>query len=69
MVLALVFIVIMIGIWSEESAVMVCQVVNLAKLEEIVVMSGDVGCWFLFPGILVGVFWFRIIWSEFWMRS
>ena len=46
----------MIGMWSEARAVVVCQVVNLAKFDEIVVISGDVGCWSGFRGILVGVF-------------
>lgn len=30
-----------------------------------VVMSGDVCCWFGLLGLRVGVFWFRISWSEF----
>ena len=58
--LTFVFIVMMIGMWSEARAVLVYQVVNLAKFE-IGVISGDVSCWAGFCGILVGVFCFSII--------
>ena len=51
--LTFVFILMMIGMWSEARAVVVCQVVNLAKFDEIIVISGDVAG---FRGILVGVF-------------
>ena len=51
----------MIGMWSKARSVVVYQVVNLAKFDEIVVISGDVGCWAGFRGILVRVFRFSII--------
>ena len=59
--LTFVFIVMMIRMWFEARAIVVCKVVNLAKFDEIVVISGDMGCWAGFRGILVGVFRFSII--------
>ena len=34
-----------------------------------VVMSGEVGCWFAFGGMRVGVFVFSVIWLEFAIMS
>ena len=59
------FIVIWIGRWSDASAGIVFQVVSWKRLFEIVLMSGDVDCCALFDEILLGVFWFRVMWFEF----
>ena len=40
-----------------------------AIVSDATVMSGDVGCWFAFDDILVGVFELRTSWLEFDMRS
>ena len=48
---------------------MVCQVVCKSRFAGIAVISGDVCCWFLFEGILVGVFVFIMVWFEFEMMS
>lgn len=45
------------------------QVMCLCILLAAVVMSGDVGCWCMFGGSLVGVFSFSMMCSEFCMRS
>ena len=65
----LVFIVVMIGRWSEWSSVMVFQFVCLCSESCIVVMSGDVFCCLGLLGTLVGVFVFRMMWFEFWSAS
>ena len=44
-----------IGRWSEFSAWIVFQVVLLYSEDDMVVMSGDVGCWCALFGTLVGV--------------
>ena len=44
-----------IGRWSEFSAWIVVQVVLLYSEDHMVVMSGDVGCWWALSGSLVGV--------------
>ena len=40
------------------------QVVWRASVFVMVVMSGEVGCWFACGGFLVGVSVFSMIWSE-----
>ena len=55
------FSVVMIGRWSEESAVMVFHVVAFVMLFCTMVMSGEVGCWFFAMGILVGWFVFIVV--------
>ena len=57
-----------IGRWSEFSAWIVFQVVLLAIDELAVVMSGDVGDWFV-RGSRVGVSVLSTICEEFWSRS
>ena len=52
------------GRWSEWSACSVVQVVWRASVFVMVVMSGEVGCWFSCGGFLVGVSVFSMIWSE-----
>ena len=52
------------GRWSEESLVVVVQEVLGWRLFEMVVMSGEVGCWFGLFGSLVGWSWFRMAWFE-----
>ena len=44
-----------IGSWSEFSAWIVVQIVLLYSEDDMVVMSGDVGCWCALFGTLVGV--------------
>ena len=46
--------VMMIGRWSEESAVMVLQEVWLVSLCFVIEMSGEEGCWLFAVGSLVG---------------
>ena len=53
------------GRWSELSACIVVQSVFLCSVFVMVVMSGEVGCWFKCGGMLVGVFVFTVIWLEF----
>ena len=67
--LALVFIVMIIGRWSEFSSVVVFQVVCLDSVSWVVVISGDVFCWSLLLGILVGELSFKMMWLEFCIRS
>lgn len=69
MVETLVLMVMMIGRWSDAKRVVVCQEVSGARLEDIVVRSGEVGRWEVLKGDLVGVSRLRMIWSEVWMRS
>jgi len=57
------------GRWSEFRACTVSQVVRLASELSIVVMSGDVGCWFGFGGLRVGVLVLRMECVEFCMVS
>ena len=45
------------------------QVACLFSSAEMVVMSGDVGCWFWFVGSLVGVSVFSIVWVVAVIRS
>ena len=59
----------MVGRWSDARRVMVRQDVKVARLDDMVVTSGEVGCWEVLKGTLVGVSVLRMIWSEFWMRS
>ena len=59
----------MIGRWSDGSALVVFQVMCRCSVLVAVVMSGEVGCWFMCVGTLVGVFSFRMICSEFWRMS
>ena len=47
--------VMMIGRWSDAKRVLVCHEVREARFEDIVVMSGEVGCWAGLEGTLVGV--------------
>ena len=44
-----------IGKWSKFSAWIVVQVLLLYSEDDMVVMSGDVGCWYASFGTLVGV--------------
>ena len=60
--------VMMMGKWSELSAVVVFHVILLAILFVAVVMSGDVGCWSE-CGSLVGVFVLSIICDVFCIMS
>ena len=60
-----VFILVRIGMWSDDSAVTVFHVVFWYKLLAIVVISGDVCCWFAFVGMRVGVLELRIMCVEF----
>ena len=53
------------GRWSELSACIVIQSVFLCSVFVMVVMSGEVGCWFRCGGMRVGVFVFSVIWLEF----
>ena len=57
------------GRWSELRAFRVCQVVCLESPVVAVVISGKVGCWSSWCGVLVGVAAFSILWVEFCMRS
>ena len=61
--------VVIIGKWSEYSAVSVFQVVSLSTELSIAVMSGDIGCWCGLAGSLVGVFVFKVIWLLFCIMS
>ena len=67
--LLFVCIVVSIGRWSDDRAWMVCHVVWRIRFAGTAVMSGDVCCWFLFEGILVGVSVFSVVWFEFEMIS
>ena len=58
-----------IGRWSELSACIVVQSVFLCSVFVMVVMSGEVGCWFTWGGMRVGVFVFSVIWLEFAIMS
>ena len=46
---------------------MVSHLVLLDRLDDIVVMSGEVGCWFRFGGTRVCELVLSIVWSEAWM--
>ena len=61
--------VIFIGRWSEFSECSVFHVVLLLMLFVAVVMSGDVGCWSMLGGFLVGVSVFSIMCCEFCISS
>ncbi len=63
-----VFRVTLMGLWSEFSACSVFHVMFLYMWLVAVVMSGDVGCWFL-AGILVEMSWFSMMWFEFEISS
>ena len=52
---------ILIGRWSEESAVIVFHVARLVYVLCVSVMSGEDGCWFVAVGSLVGVFVLRML--------
>ena len=45
----------MIGRWSDERAVTVCQVVRFAMLCCVMVMSGEEDCWLFAVGKRVGL--------------
>lgn len=60
--------VMVIGRWSEGRVQVVVHVVCWNRLLEMVVMSGEVDCWFGFGGTLVGVSWFSVRWFELVMR-
>ncbi len=47
--------VIVIGRWSELSVLCVCQDVEMAMSGEVIVMSGDEGCWLGEMRVGVGV--------------
>ena len=53
--LAFVFSVVNMGRWSEPNVCFVCQVVLLLSDVDMDVMSGDVACWCVVLGTLVGV--------------
>ena len=57
-------VVVIMGRWSEFSACIVCQVVRLYSVGEIVVMPGEVACWSVVCGTLVGVSVFSVMCSE-----
>ena len=59
-----VLIVVIMGRWSEFSACIVCQVVQLYSMVEIVVMPGEVVCCSVVCGTLVGVSVFSVMCSE-----
>ena len=59
-----VLIVVIMGMWSEFSACIVCQVVLLNSGVEIVVMSGEVACCCVVCGTRVGVSVFSVMCSE-----
>ena len=61
---ALVWYLMVMGRWSEERAVVVVQVVLEWRLSEMVVMSGEVGCWFGLFESLVGWSRLRMAWLE-----
>ena len=52
---------IIMGRWSDDSLVVVFHEVRLARFEDMMEMSGEVFCWFLLEGILVGVLVFSIM--------
>lgn len=54
--LLLVLIFMIIGRWSEDRYVLVFQVVRLARLEDMEVISGEVSCWVVCEGVRVCVF-------------
>ena len=58
-----------IGRWSELSACFLTQSVFLCSVFVMVVMSGEVGCWFASGVMRVGVFVFSVIWLEFAIMS
>ena len=64
--LVLVLIFMIIGRWSEDKDVLVFQVVRLARLEDMEVISGEVSCWVVCEGVRVCVFSLRMTWSEPW---
>ena len=55
---------IVIGKWSEDNLKEVCQDVILARLLEIVDISGEVFFWFILLGIRVGESVFNTMWFE-----
>ena len=59
-----VLIVVIMGMWSQFSACIVCQVVRLYSVVEIVVMSGEVACCSDVCGTLVGMSVFSVMCSE-----
>ena len=63
--LFLVFIVIIIGKWSDDSEVCVVHVVFMFMLLDMDVISGEVFGWFRAIGCLVCVLVLSIVWSEF----
>ena len=68
--LFLVLIVMIIGRWSERRGVVLSFQFALSdKFDDMVVMSGDVGCCAWFADDLVCSFWFSIVCSEFCIRS
>ena len=59
-----VLIVVIMGMWSEFSVCIVCQVVRLYSVVEIVVMFGEVAYCSVVCGTLVGVSVLSVIHSE-----
>ena len=62
-------IVVMMGKWSDDNACRVVHDVRLYSVLDTVVISGDDFCCSVVFGILVGVFVFRVMWSELMMTS
>ena len=58
--LVLVLMLMMIGKWSDDKAALVFQVVELARLEDMDVMSGDVSCCVFCVGVRVWVWVLRL---------
>ena len=56
-----VLIVVIMGMWSEFSACIACQVVRLYSVVEIVVMSSEVACYSVVCSTPVGVSVFSIM--------
>ena len=67
--MVLVLYVVRMGRWSEFSAFSVVHVQLLMRVLVIVVMSGEVGCWSMCGGFLVGVSVFSVLCVEFCRRS
>ena len=64
--LLLIFIVMIIGRWSERRGVLlISQFVLSSSLDVMAVMSGDVDCFAWFVDDRVGSFLFNMVWSEF----
>ena len=62
--LLLVLMFMIIGRWSEDRYVLVFQVVRLARLEDMEVISGEVSCWVVCEGVHVCLFSLKLTWSE-----